>query len=55
MLFAQVDSWFMGINSNIPGRTARHFLLYAGGAPRYREKCDDIAANSYAGFEFDRD
>ena len=55
ILFAQVDSWFMGINSNIPGRTARHFLLYAGGAPRYREKCDDIAANSYAGFEFDRD
>ncbi len=54
MLFAQVDSWFMGINSNIPGRTARHFLLYAGGAPRYREKCDDVAANGYAGFEFDR-
>jgi len=51
MLFAQVDSWFMGINSNIPGKQTRNFLLYAGGGPAYREKCDTVAANGYEGFD----
>ena len=46
--------WFMGINQNIPGRQKRRFLLYAGGAPAYREKCDDVAANGYDGFVFRR-
>ena len=52
LLFTKVDSWFMGINSNLPGRQKRRFLLYAGGAPAYREKCNDVAANGYEGFEF---
>jgi cation diffusion facilitator CzcD-associated flavoprotein CzcO len=52
LLFTKVDSWFMGINSNLPGKQKRSFLLYAGGAPAYREKCDDVAANGYEGFEF---
>ncbi len=50
LLFTKVDSWFMGINSNVPGKQKRTFLLYAGGAPAYRERCDDVAANDYAGF-----
>jgi cyclohexanone monooxygenase len=50
LLFTQVDSWFMGINSNVPGKQTRTFLLYAGGAPAYREKCDEVAANGYRGF-----
>ena len=53
-LFPTADSWFMGINQNIPGRQKRRFLLYAGGAPAYREKCDDVAANGYDGFVFRR-
>jgi cation diffusion facilitator CzcD-associated flavoprotein CzcO len=52
LLFTQVDSWFMGINSNLPGRNKRTFLLYAGGAPSYREKCDEVAAKGYEGFTF---
>ena len=52
MLFNQVDSWFMGINSNVEGRDHRTFLLYAGGAPRYRERCDEIARAGYRGFVF---
>ena len=51
MLFSKVDSWFMGVNSNLPGRQRRTFMLYAAGAPSYREKCDVAAANGYAGFE----
>ena len=50
LLFTKVDSWFMGINPNVPGKNKRTFLLYAGGAPAYREKCDEVAANGYAGF-----
>ena len=49
MLFTTVDSWFTGINSNLPGRRKRGVLLYAGGAPAYREKCDNVAANGYEG------
>jgi cation diffusion facilitator CzcD-associated flavoprotein CzcO len=52
MLFTRVDSWMMGINSNVPGKTRRTFVVYAGGAPKYREKCDEVAARGYAGFTF---
>jgi cation diffusion facilitator CzcD-associated flavoprotein CzcO len=52
MLFTQVDSWMMGINSNLPGKQKRTFIVYAGGAPKYREKCDEVAAAAYAGFTF---
>jgi len=51
MLFTEVDSWFMGINRNIPGKDKRTFLLYAGGSPAYREKCDEVAAAGYEGFD----
>jgi hypothetical protein len=25
-------------------------MAYAGGAPKYRQKCEEIAANGYEGF-----
>lgn len=50
LLFTKVDSWFMGINSNIAGKDQRTFLLYAGGAPAYRDRCDEVAAKGYEGF-----
>ncbi len=37
-LFPTADSWFMGVN------------LYAGGVPRYKAKCDEVAARDYEGF-----
>ena len=49
MLFSKTNSWFTGINSNIEGRDQRSVLLYAGGAPGYRDKCDEVAAADYAG------
>jgi len=52
MLFTQVDSWMMGINSNVAGKQKRTFIVYAGGAPKYREKCDEVAARGYEGFSF---
>jgi cation diffusion facilitator CzcD-associated flavoprotein CzcO len=52
MLFTQVDSWMMGINTNVAGKDRRTFVVYAGGAPRYRDRCDEVAAAGYAGFTF---
>ena len=42
--------FFCQINSNIVGKDQRTSLLYAGGAPTYKEKCDEAAVNDYTGF-----
>ena len=47
-LLPAVDSWFMGANT--PGKK-KTFLMYAGGSPAYRKKCDEVAANGYEGFK----
>jgi cyclohexanone monooxygenase len=46
-LYPYADSWYMG--ANIPGKP-RLFTSYAGGVGVYRAKCDEIAAQGYAGF-----
>ncbi len=48
-LFPTADSWFMNVNRNLPEKK-RTFLLYAGGAPAYKAKCDTVAENGYEGF-----
>jgi hypothetical protein len=50
MLFTQIDSWMTGINSNVPAKRGRTVVVYAAGAPKYRERCDAVAANGYEGF-----
>ena len=32
------------------GKQPRTFLAYAGGAPAYRTRCDEVAAMVYEGF-----
>ena len=49
LLLSKVDSWFLGVNSNLPHKK-RTPLIYAGGLPLYRERCDEVTANGYAGF-----
>jgi cation diffusion facilitator CzcD-associated flavoprotein CzcO len=51
VLLSKTNSWFTGYNENLPGRQKRTVMLYAGGAPAYREQCDEAAANDYEGFE----
>jgi len=48
-LYPKAASWYMG--ANIPGKP-RVFLPYIGGVGRYREKCEEIAAAGYPGFQF---
>jgi cation diffusion facilitator CzcD-associated flavoprotein CzcO len=50
LLLMQVDSWMTGVNKNVAGRQKRTFMAYAGGAPKYRQKCDEVAAHGYEGF-----
>ena len=47
-LLMKTDSWFVG--ANIPGKK-RNFLMYAGGSPTYRAKCEEIVENGYEGFK----
>lgn len=50
-LFTRIDSWMTGVNKNLAHKRERSLMAYAGGAPMYRERCNDVAANGYAGFE----
>ncbi len=45
-------SWYLG--ANVPGKP-RVFMPYAGGMDVYRQKCSEVAANNYEGFQLTRD
>jgi cyclohexanone monooxygenase len=47
-LYPLANSWYVG--ANVPGKP-RVFMPYIGGFGVYREKCEAVAANGYAGFE----
>jgi cyclohexanone monooxygenase len=42
------NSWYLG--ANIPGKP-RIFMPYVGGYPSYRQRCEEVVANSYEGFK----
>ncbi len=44
-------SWYLG--ANVPGKP-RVFMPYAGGMTRYRQICDEVAADGYRGFALSR-
>ena len=47
-LYPQANSWYLG--ANVPGKP-RVFMPYVGGVGAYREKCNEVVANDYEGFE----
>ncbi len=47
-IFPQANSWYLG--ANVPGKP-RVFMPYIGGFPAYRDKCNEVAAKGYEGFE----
>jgi cation diffusion facilitator CzcD-associated flavoprotein CzcO len=51
MLFTQVDSWMTGVHSEVKHPRGRTVMVYAGGAPKFRERCEQVVAAGYAGFE----
>ena len=46
-LASEVDSWMTGINLNVEGKQTRTVVRYAGTAPEYRARCDEVAAGGY--------
>jgi len=53
LLASHVDSWMTRVNRNVAGHEKRIFVAYAGGAPKYRQRCEEVAANGYSGFAFE--
>jgi cation diffusion facilitator CzcD-associated flavoprotein CzcO len=51
-ILATTKSWFTGYNSNVDGHDKLRHMVYLGGAPAYRNRLAEIAANDYPGFEF---
>jgi cation diffusion facilitator CzcD-associated flavoprotein CzcO len=47
LLFTEVDSWMTGINRNVEGKQVRRIMRYSGGHPKFRERCDAVAAEGY--------
>jgi hypothetical protein len=47
-LYGITESWYMG--ANVPGKP-RVFMPYSGGVNTYRDKCVQVAADGYEGFE----
>lgn len=47
-LVTRTNSWYMG--SNVDGKP-RRLLSYIGGVGQYRQQCDELAQQQYAGFD----
>jgi cation diffusion facilitator CzcD-associated flavoprotein CzcO len=47
LLFTEIDSWMTGINRNVEGKQVRRIMRYSGGHPKFRERCDGVAAAGY--------
>ncbi len=50
-LLGNSQSWFTGYNSNVAGHDKLRYMIYNGGAPRFRQRLQQVAADGYAGFE----
>lgn len=51
-IYPLANSWYIG--ANVPGKP-RVFMPYIGGFPVYRDKCNEVAANGYEGFQVSSD
>jgi cation diffusion facilitator CzcD-associated flavoprotein CzcO len=49
LLLRKAKSWFTGYNENVEGHDITRYLIYNGGAPRYRKYLDAVAAEGYRG------
>ncbi|MBV1906442.1 MAG: NAD(P)/FAD-dependent oxidoreductase [Pseudomonadales bacterium] len=52
-LIPTAKSWFTGYNSNVPDHDKLRYLIYNGGAPKYRERLTQVAEHEYEGFKFE--
>lgn len=50
LLSNKVDSWMTGVNRNVAGKQQRIVARYMGGAPEFRQKCNEVASAGYPKF-----
>ncbi len=50
-LLGNSKSWFTGYNSNVEGHNKIRYMIYNGGAMRYRQRLAAVAGNDYEGFD----
>ncbi len=50
-LYPRASSWYVG--ANVPGKP-RVFMPYVAGCGVYRQECDEVVRQDYAGFRFSR-
>ncbi len=51
-LLAESDAWWVKVSRLADGTIKRRSLIYIGGAPEYRQRCETVAHNEYEGFSF---
>ncbi|MDR3448598.1 MAG: NAD(P)/FAD-dependent oxidoreductase [Alphaproteobacteria bacterium] len=51
-LLGKEKSWFSGYNTNLDREYKPRYLIYMGGAPRYRKRLAEQAQSNYSGFNF---
>jgi hypothetical protein len=54
ILFTKERSWFTGYNSNVNREYVKRYLIYAGGAQRFRDHLYNETSNGFPGFDFKR-
>lgn len=50
-LLTEADAWWIKVKVHPDGTRERRALVHVSGGPEYREICDEVAADGYAGFE----
>ena len=50
-LMADINSWWIKVTHKPDGSVVRRTLVYVGGGPEYRRRCEEVAYCDYEGFE----
>lgn len=50
-LMAKTNAWLVKVTEKPDGTIVRRTLVYVGGGPEYRKRCEEVAYNDYEGFE----
>ncbi|CAN5158249.1 NAD(P)/FAD-dependent oxidoreductase [soil metagenome] len=50
-LMADTNAWWIKVTHKPDGTIVRRTLVYVGGGPEYRKRCEEVAYNGYEGFE----
>lgn len=54
-LMAETNAWWIKVTHKPDGSVVRRTLVYVGGGPEYRRRCEQVAYCDYEGFEMSSD